>query len=241
MRARTLANLDEPAVAVGVHCGAPHGCEFYAHCAPPGGEVFRARLGRQQGKALRADALQAMPILRDVPETELKNDLQRRIWQQSRLEKPYVGAELRDARRLAAVPALLPRLRNRGTRRADLRGHAAVRGAAVSMVVPHRDRAAAAWSTPSFSTSAPTPPMRRLAESLLATLGTTGPILVYTPYERRVLEGPRGALSPISPPDSRRSTSASSTCTPPRGATTTTPRCRARGRSKPCCRPSHPI
>jgi hypothetical protein len=33
----------------------------------------------------------------------------------------------------------------------------------------------------------PEPPMRRLAESLLATLGTTGPILVYTPYERRVL------------------------------------------------------
>jgi hypothetical protein len=31
------------------------------------------------------------------------------------------------------------------------------------------------------------PPMRRLAESLLATLGTRGPILVYTPYERRVL------------------------------------------------------
>jgi hypothetical protein len=32
------------------------------------------------------------------------------------------------------------------------------------------------------------PPMRRLADSLLATLGTTGPILVYTPYERRVLK-----------------------------------------------------
>ena len=30
--------------------------------------------------------------------------------------------------------------------------------------------------------------MRRLAESLLATLGSTGPILVYTPYERRVLK-----------------------------------------------------
>ncbi len=29
--------------------------------------------------------------------------------------------------------------------------------------------------------------MRRLAESLLATLGTAGPIVVYTPYERRVL------------------------------------------------------
>src|SRR5690606_5028879 len=31
------------------------------------------------------------------------------------------------------------------------------------------------------------PPMRRLAERLVATLGTSGPIVVYTPYERRVL------------------------------------------------------
>jgi hypothetical protein len=30
--------------------------------------------------------------------------------------------------------------------------------------------------------------MRRLAERLLATLGTTGPIVVYTPYERRVID-----------------------------------------------------
>jgi hypothetical protein len=31
------------------------------------------------------------------------------------------------------------------------------------------------------------PPMRSVAESLLATLGTEGPIVVYTPYERRML------------------------------------------------------
>ncbi|HSC14389.1 MAG TPA: DUF2779 domain-containing protein, partial [Gammaproteobacteria bacterium] len=29
---RTLAALDEPAIVVGVHCGAPHECDFYAHC-----------------------------------------------------------------------------------------------------------------------------------------------------------------------------------------------------------------
>jgi hypothetical protein len=33
------------------------------------------------------------------------------------------------------------------------------------------------------------PPMRAVAESLLAALGTAGPILVYTDYERRVLDG----------------------------------------------------
>ncbi|RPI62960.1 MAG: DUF2779 domain-containing protein, partial [Lysobacterales bacterium] len=38
---RTLAELDEPAVAVGTHCRAPYECELYAHCAPPGAEQSR--------------------------------------------------------------------------------------------------------------------------------------------------------------------------------------------------------
>ena len=40
-----------------------------------------------------------------------------------------------------------------------------------------------------FLDTSGTPPMRAVAESLLATLGTAGPILVYTDYERRVLDG----------------------------------------------------
>ncbi len=38
-----------------------------------------------------------------------------------------------------------------------------------------------------FLDTSATPPMRAVAETLLATLGTVGPILVYTDYERRVL------------------------------------------------------
>jgi hypothetical protein len=39
-----------------------------------------------------------------------------------------------------------------------------------------------------FLDTSGTPPMRAVAESLLATLGTAGPILVYTDFERRVLD-----------------------------------------------------
>ena len=53
---RTLADLDEPAVAVGTHCGAPHGCEFYAHCAPPAGKYPVLALGGSKEKLVRADA-----------------------------------------------------------------------------------------------------------------------------------------------------------------------------------------
>ncbi len=40
-----------------------------------------------------------------------------------------------------------------------------------------------------FLDTSGTAPMRAVAESLLAALGTAGPILVYTDYERRVLDG----------------------------------------------------
>ncbi len=40
-----------------------------------------------------------------------------------------------------------------------------------------------------FLDTSGTPPMRMVAETLLATLGTAGPILVYTDFERRVIDG----------------------------------------------------
>ncbi|MFQ6005097.1 MAG: DUF2779 domain-containing protein [Woeseia sp.] len=33
------------------------------------------------------------------------------------------------------------------------------------------------------------PPMRRLSESLIRALGREGPVLMYTPYERRIIDG----------------------------------------------------
>jgi hypothetical protein len=183
---RTLADLDEPAVAVGVHCDAPHGCEFYAHCAPSGGKYPVLGLGGSKEKLFELMHL-GYADLRDVPETELKNDLQRRIWQQSRLEKPYVDAELRtlvgslpfpryylDFETVApAVPIF-----------AGTRPFEALPFQWSCHIEPSRGRVEHA----EFLDLGPEPPMRRLAESLLAALGTTGPILVYTPYERRVLK-----------------------------------------------------
>jgi hypothetical protein len=125
--------------------------------------------------------------LREVPETELKNDLQRRIWQQSRLEKPYVDVELRtlvdslsfpryylDFETVApAVPIFA------GTRPFE---SLPFQWSCHIELSPRRVEHA------EFLDLRAEPPMRRLAESLLATLGTAGPILVYTPYERRVLK-----------------------------------------------------
>ena len=182
----TLSELDEPNVRIGVHCGAPHGCEFYEHCAPPSAKFPVLGLGGNKERLF--ELMHAgYGDVRDVPETELESDTQRRIWQQSRLGEPYVGAELRELVRSLPFPryyldfeTLAPAVPIfAGTRPFE---------ALPFQWSCHIETGPAQLAHAEFLDLELAPPMRELAERLLATLGTAGPILVYTPYERRVIE-----------------------------------------------------
>jgi hypothetical protein len=181
----TLADLDEPAVAVGTHCGSPHDCDFYAHCAPPSGQYPVFALGGSRQRLF--ELLHAgYGDLRDVPEAELRNDSQRRIWQQSRLERPYVGAELRALASGLAFPRYYLDFETVGPAVPIFAGTRPFEALPFQWSC-HIETAGGTLDHAEFLDLGAEPPMRRLAESLLATLGTTGPILVYTPYERRVI------------------------------------------------------
>jgi hypothetical protein len=183
---RTLADLDEPSVPVGVHCGSPHDCEFYAHCAPPAGKYPVHGLGGSKEKLY--ELLHAgYADLRDVPEAELKNDVQRRIWQQSRLEQPFVGPELR------ALIAALPFPRHYLDFETIGPAVPIFAGTRPFEALPfqwscHIENSKGSLVHAEFLDLGPEPPMRRFAESLLAAIGPAGPILVYTGYERRMLK-----------------------------------------------------
>ena len=69
---RTLAALDEPAVPVGMQCGAPHECEFYAHCAPPAGKYPVLALGGRKERLFEL-MHSGFRDVRDVPEAKLKD------------------------------------------------------------------------------------------------------------------------------------------------------------------------
>ena len=180
-----LAQLDEPDVAVGVHCGAPHGCEFYEHCAPPATKYSVLGLGGSKEKLFEL-LHSGVADLRDVPEDRLANDTQRLIWRQSRAEQPHVGAELRSFARSLPFPryyldfeTLAPAVPIfAGTRPFE---------ALPFQWSCHIESKRGAIEHAEFLDLGSAPPMRALAERLLATLGTSGPIVVYTPYERRVI------------------------------------------------------
>jgi hypothetical protein len=181
----TLADIDEPAVAVGVHCGAPHGCEFYAHCAPPAGQYPVLGLGGSKENLF--ELLHAgYRDLRDVPEAELKNDTQRLIWRQSRLGQPFVGAELKTLARELPFPRYYLDFETIGPAVPIFAGTRPFEALPFQWSC-HIERKRGALEHAEFLQLGPEPPMRELAERLLATLGTSGPIVVYTPYEKRVL------------------------------------------------------
>jgi hypothetical protein len=195
---RTLAELDEPAVPVGMQCGAPYGCEFYEHCAPPAGQFPVLGLGGRKEKLF--ELMHAgFRDLRDVPESALDGDTQRRIWEQSRLGQPYVGAELRELARSLALPryyldfeTLAPAVPIfAGTRPFE---------ALPFQWSCHIETAVGQLAHAEFLDLGAAPPMRALAESLLTSLGTTGPILVYTPYERRVIQSLAARFADLAAP-----------------------------------------
>jgi hypothetical protein len=182
---RTLGALDEPQIAVGVHCGAPHGCEFYAHCAPPAGKYPVLGLGGSKERLF--ELMHAgYHDLRDVPEAKLANDLQRRIWRQSRLEQPHVGEELRTLARALPFPRYYLDFETVAPAIpifAGTRPYEALPFQWSCHVEPRRG----SLEHIEYIDLGAEPPMRRLAAELVAALGAAGPIVVYTPYERRVL------------------------------------------------------
>ena len=182
---RTLAALDEPAIVVGVHCGAPHECDFYAHCAPPAGKYPVLALGGSREKLFEL-MHSGYHDVRDVPEALLESDVQRRIWLQSRLEAPYVGAELRELVGALSFPRYYLDFETIGPAVPLFAGTRPFEALPFQWSC-HIEKSRGAIEHAEFLDLGPTPPMRTLAEHLLATLGSVGPIVVYTPYERRVL------------------------------------------------------
>ena len=193
----TLADLDEPKIAVGLQCGAPHGCEYYSHCAPPAGEYAVLALGGSQERLFEL-MHSGHRDLRDVPEHALTSDTQRRIWQQTRLAQPHVGAELRALARSLPFPRYYLDFETVGPAVPLFAGTRPFESLPFQWSC-HIETRRGEVAHAEFLELGATAPMRRFAESLLATLGTAGPILVYTSYERRTLRELAARFADLAP------------------------------------------
>ena len=193
----TLADLDEPKIAVGMQCGAPHGCEYYSHCAPPAGEYPVLALGGRKERLFEL-MHSGHRDLRDVPEHELTSDTQRRIWQQTRLAQPHVGAELRELAKSLPFPRYYLDFETVSPAVPLFAGTRPFESLPFQWSCHIETRRGEVAHTEFLDLGAAAP-MRHFVESLLAALGTAGPILVYTSYERRTLRELAARFTDLAP------------------------------------------
>jgi hypothetical protein len=190
-QARNAAAGPMPGVPVGQHCTSPYPCPFMHVCWPVKGqddvEYPITGLGGSR-KKLGTWVLNGYRDIRDVPAAEITAEAQLRIHRVTRSGKP----ELLPGARAFAEGLPYPRFY------LDFETIAPPVpiwvGTRPYQTVPiqfscHVERAPGVLEQAEFLDLSGEPPMRGLAESLIRTLETEGPVLMYTSYERGVIEG----------------------------------------------------
>jgi len=183
-----LAEPDPPDIPIGNHCFAPYECPYYAHCSEgvefpdnPLDHLHRLHHTR------RAE-LEAMGIERieDIPEEFNLNGMQQRIRQAVITQQPWQSGQLAEVLNDVEWPlyyldfeAFQPAL----PRFPDTRPYQAI-PFQYSLHVETED---GQLSHHEYLHTEPTDPRPPLAQSLINAIGTHGSIVVYSGYERRIL------------------------------------------------------
>ena len=176
----------EPEIEVGAQCTDPHECPFLGYCTPQETEYPVGILPRG-GKLTESLRAEGYSDLRDVPGERLTNEKHQRVWRATRAGTAEFSRD--GAAGLTALP--FPRFYLdfetiqfpvpiwAGTRpyeQLPFQWSCHIETADGRLV--HRE----------FLDVSGQPPMRAFAESLIATMGTTGPVLVYSSFERTQLK-----------------------------------------------------
>ncbi|WP_447972617.1 DUF2779 domain-containing protein [Nitrospira sp. Kam-Ns4a] len=177
-----LGAAEPPAVEPGPHCHRPYDCPFWAHCTKdkPARWIFRLSDGGRELERLAASGVQTID---DLPPGTKLTPLQRRMKENVEWIGPGLRAALRSVRYpvhhldIEAVGLAVPRFP----------------GTSPFEPVPvqwsdHIEEEDGTIRHEGYLCTEPRDPREEFAESLLACLGGTGSICVYSGSERDVLE-----------------------------------------------------
>jgi len=184
--ARDVLGKPEPSVRVGLHCSHPYSCAFYDHCKPELGQYPVTGLGGKK-RELFEWMHEGFTDIREVPRDRL-SPKQQRI-------STVTAAEAYDLEPGASE----------FERELDYPRHY-LDFETASFAVPiwegtrpyeqlpfqwscHVEEAGRPVRHAEFLDLSGDPPMRKFTESLVATLGSKGPVLVYSGFEARVIRG----------------------------------------------------
>jgi len=197
-RAREAVAGPMPDVPVGQHCTSPYECPFLDYCWPNDSQYPIAGLGGGK-KKLGVWVMDGYRDIRDVPSSGISSETQLRIHRVT----------------MEGVPELLPGARAFVEALAYPRFYLDFEtvGPAIPLwagtrpyqTLPfqwscHIERAPGAMEHAEFLDLSGDPPMRSLAEQMITDLETSGPVLMYTSYERGVIEGLAGMFPDLAGP-----------------------------------------
>lgn len=184
-----LARPEQPEIGVGDHCFSPYECPYYAHCSAglevqeyPISDLYR--LSQRRRDELRASGVERIPeIPEDFPLTETQARIRKAVqtglpWRSPALTGLLEAVEwpLYFLDFEAFSPALPRYIGTRPYQAIPFQYSLHVQSGPGSSL-EHQE----------FLHTEPTDPRPALIEHLLAHLGTRGSIVVYSGYERRVL------------------------------------------------------
>lgn len=176
---------EEPAVGVGPHCTDPFPCPFLAYCSPEPAE-YPLSILPGGGRVVEALLAEGIEDVRDIPPGRLARPLQVRVHEATLSGQPYLADELTATLRALPYPRYYLDFES------------------IQFAVPvwagtrPYEQLPFQWSCQveegpnalhevAFLDISGAPPMRGCAERLIETLGRTGPILTYSPFERTVI------------------------------------------------------
>jgi hypothetical protein len=182
--AQRAVGTELPDVPVGAQCNKPYACPFITHCWPSDSDYPVQGLGGSRAKLGQFVAAGYLDM-RDVPADRL-SEKQARIQDVTITGSPEIlsGAKiftdkLDYPRYYLDFETIMPAV----PLWADTRPYETLPFQWSCHYEPAKDELEHA----EFLDLSGVPPMRRLAESLIRVLGTSGPVLMYTPYEKRVI------------------------------------------------------
>lgn len=201
--AREAITGERPELPVGTHCDQPYECHYRHVCWPLSAEF--PVTGLKGRKARLADWVNAgHRDIRDVPAADITAALQRRIHRVTSAGSPEVLDGARQALNALDYPRYFLDFETVGPAVPFWAGTRPYQAVPVQYSVHvddgSGDGAYQGMQHHEFLDLSGAAPMRALAERLIEDLGNTGPVLMYTTYEKTVIETLIGLFPDLSGP-----------------------------------------
>jgi hypothetical protein len=175
-----------PDVPVGQHCTSPYECPFIDYCWPSDSDYPVKGLGGGK-KKLGVWVMDGYRDIRDVPSSEISSETQLRIHRVTLEGKPELLPGARQFVEALPYPRFYLDFETVGPAIPIWPGTRPYQALPFQWSC-HIERAPGVMEHAEFLDLSGQPPMRPLAEAMIRDLETSGPVLMYTSYERGVIE-----------------------------------------------------